>query len=159
MPTWLPSVIWLALLILFAVVESATVAIVSIWFAAGALCALLSSFFTGSIWLQIGVFLVVSTLTLALFRPLAARYIIPKRVPTNADRVIGQEAEVIEIINNLKATGAVTVCGMTWTARSSNESVIPVGQTVQVDRIEGVKLFVTPVTVSSQATKQATKIQ
>jgi len=139
---WLPSVIWLVLLIVFAVIEAATVGLVSLWFAAGALVALLSTFFTANIWLQIGIFLGASTLALALLRPLAERVLIPRRVPTNANRAIGQEAEVIELINNLKATGAVKVLGVTWTARSTDESVIPVGKTVRVDRIEGVKLFV-----------------
>lgn len=139
---WLPSVIWLVLLIVFAVIEAATVGLVSLWFAVGALVALLSTFFTANIWLQIGIFLAVSALALALVRPLAERILIPRRVPTNANRAIGQEAEVIEIINNLKATGAVKVLGVTWTARSTDESVIPVGKTVKVDRIEGVKLFV-----------------
>lgn len=139
---WLPSVIWLVLLLLFAAAEAATVGLVSLWFAAGALAALLSTFFTANIWLQIGIFLGVSLLALALLRPLAAKFLTPRRVATNADRVIGQEAEVIEIINNLKATGAVSVLGTVWTARSSDESVIPVGRVVCVDRIEGVKLFV-----------------
>ena len=71
---WLPSVIWLALLILFAVVEAATVGLVSIWFAAGALAGLLSTFFTDNVWLQVGVFLVVSAVTLALARPLARKF-------------------------------------------------------------------------------------
>lgn len=144
MPTWLPSVIWLVLLILFVAVEAATVGLVSVWFAAGALCALLSTFFVSNIWVQITIFLGFSALSLALLRPMAQRYLIPRRVHTNADRVIGREAEVIEIINNLKATGAVKVSGATWTARSSDESVIPAGETVRIDRIEGVKLFVTP---------------
>ena len=143
----LPSAFWLLALILFSVIEGVTVGLTSIWFAAGALAALLVSFFTSSIWLQIAIFLLVSALTLLLFRPLAARYITPKRVATNTDRVIGQEAEVVEIINNLKATGAVSVGGMIWTARSSNESVIPAGGRVLVDRIEGVKLYVTPLPV------------
>ena len=141
---WVSSVVWLILLILFAVVEAATVGLVSLWFAIGALVALLSTFFTANIWLQIGLFSLVSAVALVLLRPLSKKYVAPKAVPTNADRVIGKEAEVIEIIHNLKATGAVKVAGTTWTARSSDESVIPVGETVRIDRIEGVKLFVTP---------------
>ena len=101
-------------------------------------------FFVSSVWVQIAIFLVFSALSLALLRPMAQRYLVPRRVHTNADRVIGKEAEVIEIINNLKATGAVKVSGATWTARSSDESVIALGEIVRIDRIEGVKLFVTP---------------
>lgn len=142
---WLPSVIWLALLIMFALAEAATVGLVSIWFAAGSLVALLSTFFTDSIWVQITIFLAVSAATLAVARPLARKYLTPKQVATNADRVIGREAVVTEEIDNLKGCGAVSVGGITWTARSDSGDVIPVGGTVKALRIEGVKLFVTPV--------------
>lgn len=142
---WLPSVVWLGLLILFALVEAATVGLISIWFAAGALVALLSTFFTDSVWIQIGIFLVVSAVALALMRPLAGKYMTTKNVATNADRAIGKEAVVTEEIDNLKGQGAVAVCGVTWTARSDDDRVIPAGETVTVLRIEGVKLFVAPV--------------
>jgi len=145
MPTWLPSVIWLALLILFSLVEAATVGLVSVWFAAGALAALLATFFTGNIWLQIAIFSAVSVVALLVLRPLSKKYVSPKAVATNADRAIGQEAVVTEDIDNLKARGAASIFGVTWTARSTGDSPIPAGSVVIVDRIEGVKLFVTPV--------------
>lgn len=142
---WLPSVIWLALLILFAVVEAATVGLVSIWFAAGALAGLLSTFFTDNVWLQVGVFLVVSAVTLALARPLARKFFTPKQIHTNADRVIGREAVVSEAIDDLRGTGAVKVGGTEWTARTEAPQSIPLGAVVKVLRIEGVKLIVAPV--------------
>ena len=138
----LPSVIWLALLILFAVVEALTVGLVSVWFAAGALIALLSTFFTGNIWAQIFLFLLVSLATVAVLRPLARRFVLPTVVPTNADRVIGREAVVTEVIDNLNGKGAVVVFGVAWTARSEGDEPIPQGTTVVVKRIDGVKLFV-----------------
>lgn len=141
---WLASVVWLVLLILFAVIEALTVGLVSVWFAAGALVALLSTYFTANIWAQITLFLLVSILTMAVLRPLARKYVLPKIVPTNADRVIGQEAVVTEGIDNLAGKGAVVVFGVAWTARSEDGSPIPEGTTVTVNRIEGVKLFVTP---------------
>ncbi len=141
---WLPSVVWLALLVLFAIVEAATVGLVSIWFAAGALVALLSTFFTANIWFQIALFLIVSGVSMAVIRPLARKHVLPTVVPTNADRVIGRQAVVTEGIDNLNGKGAVTIFGVAWTARSEDGSVIPQGATVTVKRIEGVKLFVTP---------------
>ncbi len=145
MPFWLPSVVWLGLLIAFAAAEAATVGLVSIWFAAGALAALRSTFFTSNIWLQIFLFLLVSTITLALVRPLTKKYLTPKQVATNADRVIGREAVVTEAIDDLNATGVVRVAGIEWTARSGTDVTIPVGATVKVLRIDGVKLIVEPV--------------
>lgn len=141
---WLPSVVWLALLVLFAIAEAATVGLVSVWFAAGALVALLATFFTSNIWLQIFLFLAVSAVAMAVLRPLARKYVLPTVVPTNADRVIGRQAVVTEAIDNLNGKGAVVVFGVAWTARSEDGAPIPEGTTVTVNRIEGVKLFVTP---------------
>ena len=140
---WLPSVVWLVLLVFFAVVEALTVGLVSVWFAAGALVALLATFFTTNIWLQIALFLLVSILTMAILRPLARKYVLPTVVPTNADRVIGRQAVVTEAIDNLNGKGAVVVFGVAWTARSEDGHPIPEGTAVVVKRIEGVKLFVT----------------
>ena len=142
---WLPRVIWLVLLILFSVVEGATVGLVSIWFAAGALVALLSTFFTANIWIQITLFLLVSLVTMVIVRPLAGKYVFPTVVPTNADRVIGHQAVVTEDIDNLSAKGVAVVFGVAWTARSETGDPIPKGTTVLVKRIDGVKLFVAPV--------------
>lgn len=140
---WLPSVVWLALLVFFAIAEAVTVGLVSVWFAAGALVALLSTFFTANIWFQIFLFLAVSAVAMAVLRPLARKYVLPTVVPTNADRVIGRQAVVTEAIDNLNGKGVVVVFGVAWTARSEDGSPIPEGTTVVVKRIEGVKLFVT----------------
>ena len=146
MAPWFPGLVWLILLVVFAVAEAATVGLVSIWFAAGALFALLTTFFTDNIWIQIAVFLVVSAVTMAVVRPLAKKYFTPKKVATNADRAIGQEAVVTEAIDDLKGEGAVSLKGQRWTARSDREdTVIPKDATVKVLRIEGVKLIVTPI--------------
>lgn len=136
------SVFWLAALIVFGVVEALTVGLVSIWFAVGALAALIASALHASVVIQIAVFLVASFITLMLVRPLAQRYVNDRRIPTNADRVIGQDAVVTEEIDNLKGQGQVKVAGAPWTARSESGETIPAGRTVKVLRIEGVKLFV-----------------
>lgn len=138
------SVVWLGLLILFAGVEAATVSLVSIWFAAGALCALLCSLVTPNIWIQIPVFILISAVALSVIKPLAKKRILPHRVPTNADRVIGREGVITEAVDNIAATGAVVIGGMAWTARSETGSPIPEGTVVTVKRIEGVKLYVAP---------------
>lgn len=144
MPTWLPSVLWLALLVIFAVAEGATVALVSVWFCAGALVALLCSLFTANLWLQIFLFFLVSLAAMLILRPLARRYVFPHWVPTNADRVIGREAMVTEDIDNLAGRGRVLILGAAWTARSDTGETIPKGTAVTVKRIDGVKLYVSP---------------
>ena len=136
------KITWLALLILFGVGEAITVGLTSVWFAIGSLGGLVCAMLGGSIWLQIGVFLVLSGLSLALVRPLAKRFLAPGYSATNADRVIGKEAVVIQEINNLLGQGQVKIAGQAWTARSQDDCVIPEGTIVTVLRIEGVKVYV-----------------
>jgi len=142
--SWLPSAVWLVLLIVFVVVETATVGLVSIWFAAGALAALLSTIFTNNGWIQIGIFLAVTAAALALARPLVRKFFVPRPVATNADRLIGRQALVTQAIDDLHFTGAVRVSGAEWTARTEGGESVPVGATVRILRIEGVKLIVAP---------------
>lgn len=134
--------IWLGAIVLFGVVEAATAGLVSIWFVAGALAALIAALLGANIWVQMVVFVVVSAAALALTRPLVKKIAAGRAVPTNADRVLGREAKVTETIDNENSTGAVYVDGKTWTARSVDGDVIPVGEQVEVSSMEGVKLLV-----------------
>lgn len=139
---WPMTVVWLGAMILFLVVEGATVGLVSIWFAGGALAALIAAMVGGPLWIQFVLFLVVSAVLLMLLRPLVRRGLQPKTTATNADRLVGKAALVTEEIDNLRETGAVKLEGVVWTARSRTEEIIPVGATIRVCRIEGVKLIV-----------------
>ena len=136
------KIVWLVLLLLFAGGEAATVGLTSIWFAAGALAALIAALLGGALWIQITLFLAVSLLCLAAVRPLAKKHLNNKVEHTNADRAIGQEALVTEDIDNIQGKGAVIIRGVTWTARSEDGDPIPTGTMVRVLRIEGVKVFV-----------------
>lgn len=144
------TTLWLIVMVLFLVVEAVTVGLVCIWFAAGALAALLCAMLGGGIWLQVVLFLVVSAVTLYFTRPLVRKYVNAKVEPTNADIVIGKECRVTETIDNIEGTGAVYVDGKTWTARSENDETIQRGTLVTALRIDGVKLIVSvPETVNN----------
>ena len=136
------KIIWAVLLVLFTLGEGLTVGLTSIWFAAGSLAALICALCNGPLWLQIGLFILVSALCLLAIRPLAQKYLNTKVEPTNADRVIGATAKVTEEINNIAAQGAVSISGVNWSARSEAGTVIPAGTLVRVLRIEGVKVYV-----------------
>lgn len=138
----LPSAVWLIVLIVLVIGEAITVGLTFIWFAVGALGGLLTAIWGGSVWLQVLVFLVLSGVTLALVRPVAARLLKTGVSPTNADRVIGKTAVVTQEIDNIAGKGQVNICGQVWTARSEHQVVIPAGAEVRVLRIEGVKVFV-----------------
>ena len=134
---------WLAALVVFLVVEGIVPGLVSIWFALGALAALISSFFGAPFWLQIVWFIAVSVVSLLLTRPLAKKYVNSRVEPTNADAVIGKECIVTEDVDNILSKGTVSVMGQVWTARSDNDHVvIGAGERAEVVRIEGVKLII-----------------
>lgn len=135
-------IFWSILIVVFAVVELATIGLASIWFALGALIALLVTLLKAALWLQIAVFIIVSVATLILTRPLAKKYLNARTQRTNADRVIGSEAIVTETINNTQGTGEVRCDGKSWSARSAKGEEIEVGATVAVIEISGVKLIV-----------------
>ena len=137
------SVMWLVAMVVLLIIEAAVPGLISIWFALGALAALISALCHAPFWLQIVWFLVVSILSLILTRPLAKKYVNGRVTPTNADMVIGKDAVVSERIDNLHAKGSVLLDGKTWTARMSDETLnAEKGETVRVLRIEGVKLIV-----------------
>lgn len=143
------AIVWLLLVVVFLLAEAATVTVISLWFAAGALAAMATALLGGGIWLQAGVFLVVSAIALTALRPLVRKYLTPKLTATNIDSVIGSVGIVTTAIDNVAAAGQVKLNGMEWTARSNSGEAIPAGTQVTVERIEGVKVFVSPVNVTA----------
>ena len=142
------AIFWAGLLILFLIIEAACpVHLVSLWFAAGSLAALVVYGAHGSFLLQTGVFIAVSAALLLALWPLTKKFLNPKVSKTNVDSVIGSTGLVTAAIDNVKAEGQVKLGAMVWTARSSSGDIIPEGTLVRADRIEGVKVFVTPVQV------------
>ena len=140
------ATVWFILMVGFLIVEGACpFHLVSIWFAAGSLVAGIAAMLNAALWLQITLFLVVSCTLLAALFPLVKKFLRPKIEKTNVDAVIGSRGYVTEDIDNLQAVGQVKLGGMYWTARSENGQIIPRGTLVEVDRIEGVKAFVTAV--------------
>ena len=144
------TILWLGLVILFLIVEAATVTMVSLWFAGGALVALSIAALDGSVVLQLIACALVSTVLLALLRPIARKHFTPKLTRTNVDSIIGTEGYVTGDIDNVAATGTVKLGAMEWTARSVTGEKISTGTLVKVEKIEGVKAFVTPVEVPAE---------
>ena len=139
------AVVWFALMVFFIFLEASTVALVSTWFAVGSLGAMIAALFGAPIWLQCVLFFVFSVLLLLSLRGLLRKYITPRRIKTNVDSVIGKEGLVTAKIDNVLSAGQVKLGGMEWSARSTSGEVIEPGTQIRVDRIEGVKVFVTPV--------------
>lgn len=136
--------LWLVLLVVFAGLEGLTAGLISIWFCAGSLAALFAAWLHAPLPVQIGLFAGVSVLTMAVVRPLARKYLQPKMQRTNVDSILGREGLVMETIDNVLGTGQVKIGGILWSARSETGSPIEKNALVIVNRIEGVKVMVSP---------------
>lgn len=142
----MPEIVWLIILALCLLVEIATLGLVTIWFAGGALVTFFVAMATDSLLIQMLVFLVVSFLLLFFTRPIAKKFYNSKRTKTNVESVIGEQCKVTETIDNFNGTGTVLLNGLEWTARSKDETVIEAGARVKVCVVDGVKVIVEKVT-------------
>ncbi|WP_075721808.1 NfeD family protein [Roseburia sp. 499] len=136
------GIIWLAIIVVMAIIEIITLGLTTIWFAGGALIAFIASLFGVSLPIQIVLFVIVSLVLLVFTRPFAVKFVNKNQTRTNAESLIGKSAIVLEDINNLKAEGAVSVNGQEWTARAVDDTVITKDTVVEIVEIKGVKLMV-----------------
>ena len=136
------SICWLAVFVLLIVIELATMGLTTIWFAGGAVAGFIASMLGANVVIQAVAFFVVSIVLLIFTRPFAVRYINSNKTKTNIDGLIGQEALVLEEINNIRETGCARLEGKEWTARSVDDTVIPADTVVIVEGVKGVKLIV-----------------
>lgn len=144
------ALVWFILMVVFIIAEANTVMLVSIWFATGALTAMIAGLIGAPLWLQGLLFFAVSVALLLALRPITKKYFTPKLVKTNVDSVIGTQGIVTARIDNIQSAGQVKLNGMEWTARSTSGQVLEEGMLIRVDRIEGVKVFVSPAEVTVQ---------
>ena len=141
-----PIYIWLMVLVFFIVIELATMGLTTIWFAGGALIALLLAAFNASFYVQLSVFLIISIVLLVVTRPLALKYFNKSVEKTNAEGLIGTQAIVVTRSHNIQEEGQVMLGGMEWSARAYEEDrIIPSGSVVEVKEIRGVKLIVSEI--------------
>lgn len=144
------AIIWFCLLLVFLIVEAACpIHLVAVWFAAGSFVGMLAGWFGWPVWLQILLFVVVSGALLVLFLPFTRKFLNPGLTKTNVDAILGTCGRVTASIDNVAAEGQVKLGAMYWTARSTSGDPIAEGTLVKVDRIEGVKAYVSPADVSA----------
>ena len=137
------TLFWGILAAVFLAAEAVTVGFASIWFCLGALITLFAAKAGASVVVQAVVFIVVSSALLVLTRPFVKKVLKLKNEATNADRIIGQTAVVVEDIDGHSSTGAVRIDGKVWSARcEERERIIKKDAEVKVLRIEGVKVIV-----------------
>lgn len=146
----MPEIVWLMILALCIIVEIATLGLVTIWFAGGALVTFFVAMATDSLLIQVIVFLAVSFLLLFFTRPIAAKFYNSKRTKTNVESLVGEQCKVTAAIDNFNGTGTVLLNGLEWTARSKEDVQIAVGARVRVCAVDGVKVLVEEVEQENQ---------
>ena len=134
--------IWLIIAGIFFIVEIITVGFLVFWLGIGALLAMIVSFFTDSLPIQIAVFAVSSSTLIPLTKPLVNKFINGKTVQTNVNAIINKHGVVTVEVNGLEGKGQIKVNGEIWSAKSINEQIIPVGTKVNVLKVDGVKAIV-----------------
>ena len=135
--------IWAILVVVFIVVELATVQLVSLWFAAGAIVTMICAFlFDLPLIGQLGIFIISSLIFLAVTLPFIRQRQKKGHISTNAELDIGRSAVVIEDIDPDKGTGRVTLNGVDWSAVSENGEPVTKDSIVTVTAVNGAKLTV-----------------
>lgn len=138
------TILWIALIIVFVAVEIATVGLTAIWFAGGALVALLAQLLGLNMYVQIVLFIAASAVLMIFTRPWALKYFKPRIVKTNYETVVGEVVCLTETVDNIKGTGTAVYKGQEWTARAyENGKTFEAGTIVAVKEIRGVTLYVT----------------
>lgn len=136
------NIIWLILAIVFAVLEASTVSLVCIWFSGGALIAWIGALLGLNLWWQIALFIVVTAALLFFTRPVVKKLLKGRDTATGLDRIIGKSVVICERVDNLSQTGKCVINGVSWSVRSCDGEPLEAGETVTVERIEGVHLVV-----------------
>jgi membrane protein implicated in regulation of membrane protease activity len=144
----LASCVWLALAVVFGLVEAMGPALVSIWFCVGAAAAFVVSLFTGNLWVQVVVFVAVSAVALACLRPLIRKVTTVKAddVKTNYDTYVGREVVVEQAVPaGEDSTGRVRLGDVSWLARTADGTPVAEGVRVVVKEVDSAVLVVAPV--------------
>lgn len=135
------EIFWITAIIIFSVAEAATSGLVSIWFAGGALAALIAAMLNANIWVQTTLFFAVSVILLIALRRIAVDSFKNRSGKTDIDRIIGQYVTVANVEEN-KIDATATINDIDWKVRSADGSSLSNGEVVKVEKIEGVRLYV-----------------
>ena len=141
--------IWLIASGIFFVIEIFTIGFLIFWLGVAALIAMLISFITDSVILQTAVFVISSGLLIFATRPLTNKIAGKETIPTNVYSLIGKRGIVVEDIDWPKGIGQVKIEGELWSVKTNEQINISKGTEVEVENIEGVKVFVKPINITS----------
>ena len=135
--------VWLIICGICLVIEIITTSFLGFWFAVGALIALLVSLVTDNIVVQTVVFVISSSILTFSTKPLLKKILNNnEKIETNAYSIIGKKALVTQEINSASGTGQIKVGTEIWSAKNSDDEIIPKDSEVEIISIDGVKAIV-----------------
>ena len=139
--------IWLIAAGVFFIAEIITVGFMIFWLGIAAVIVCLLSLVIDNLFIQMAVFVVLSTLLIFLTRPFVEKFVIKKdeKVITNAFSIIGKQAKVTKTMDSITKLGQIKVGQETWTAKTANDTILEEGDVVKIDSIEGVKAIVSKI--------------
>lgn len=136
------AIYWLIIFLVLLVIEIFTLGLTTIWFAIGAIAAIVAALLGAEVMIQVMLFIIVSVVTLILTRPIAVKYLGKNTLNTNVDELVGKTAVVTKPIIDENNIGEAKIDGEIWLAKSSDGKMIKEGETVKVVEVNGVKLIV-----------------
>ena len=139
--------IWLIAAGVFIIGEIITVGFLLFWLSIASLIAMVVSFFTSNVIIQMTVFVISSGLLIFATKPLVKKLAKKDSVSTNVYSIIGKTAIVIEDIDWASGTGQIKCEGEVWSAKTDEQIDIPTGSDVEIVSIEGVKAYVKPLKI------------
>ena len=136
--------IWLLAAGVFLILEMFTMGFLVFWLGIGCLLAMLVSFIIPSIVVQTAVFVLSSGILIFATKPLVKKFAEKDNAKTNVYSLVGKKAIVIEDIDWVTGSGQIKLNGEVWSAKTKEQVNISKGTEVEIESIEGVKAFVTP---------------
>ncbi len=142
------TLVWIAVALVFAIAEVATVALFAGFVALGAVAAAVAAFAGGDVVTQAIVFAATSLLGIAIVRRPLVGYLQRRQGPetmSGAAAMIGQTAMVVDPIGGAHERGHVRIAGEDWPALTRDGRPVEAGVSVRVVEIRRATLVVEPV--------------
>ena len=140
-PNAVAATVWIAVLAVMIIWEIISLGLTSIWFCGGAIVAAIAGYYGLNVYIQIVLFIAVSTILLLAIRPIAKKKLLTTAAPTNIDRNIGKKVKVLETVDSSAGTGLIKIGDVEWRAVSENGKTIAKDSFAEIVNIEGTRVY------------------
>ncbi|WP_298840581.1 NfeD family protein [Clostridium sp.] len=137
---WTPMIFWIVLAIVALAIDITTSSFMFVWFAVGALGAIISIGLDASIIVQVIIFVAVSGVVMSIGYPIVKKTI-KKTVTKTLTMEEGYIGKEFTITKDIDEKGNIKFQGIYWTVKNDGEP-LKKGDLVRVTGIEGNKLVI-----------------